>query len=407
MNPTFAGRSPCSTILALLICAALITAAALPAVAADTQPVNQTSLEAIDQAGQAGVRFLVREQSEGGAGASRQYPALADGLSLTPLVMRSLHSSPDSESAREACRRGADYLLLTLGANRPLAEAHAGSLNYGLYTSAGALVALPDTSKFMVTRQQCRDYLLSHQLREPLGWRTCDPEYGGWGYARRLPDRPPAGQPLAPLDSPNLSATVFALEALRSSQLPADHDVIATALRFVMRCQNYGPTADGASAACEDGGFFFVLDDATRNKAGIAETDSQGRTRFRSYASATADGLRALRLCGLAADHPRVAAACTWLKRRLEKLGPSHTGLAEPDIWRQSSFFYSCWSISLSLDELSTADADVLAQMLLDRQQPDGSWANPVVDLREDDKLVATALAIEALRRCRGRISAP
>jgi hypothetical protein len=406
MNPAFAGRSPCLIILALLISTAFIEAAALPAVAADKQPVNQTNLEAIDRSLQAGVRFLVREQSEDGAWRSRQYPVLADGLSLTPLVLRSLRSSPESEPAREAWRRGADYLLFTLGANLPLTDAHAGSLNYGLYSAAGALVALPDTSKFLVTRQQCRQYLLSHQLREPLGWRPGDPEYGGWGYARRLPDRPPAGQPLAPLDSPNLSATVFALEALRSSELPANQDVIATALRFVMLCQNYGPTADGANAAYEDGGFFFVLDDPTRNKAGVAGIDNQGRTRFRSYASATADGLRALRLCGLAADHPRVAAARTWLKRRLEKLGPSHSSLAESDTWRQSSFFYSCWSISLCLDELSTADADVLAQMLLDRQQPDGSWANPAVDLREDDKLVATAFAIEALRRCRQRICA-
>jgi hypothetical protein len=42
-----------------------------------------------------------------------------------------------------------------------------------------------------------------------------------------------------------------------------------------------------------------------------------------------------------------------------------------------------------------------LAQELLTRQQANGSWANPLVNFREDDPIVATAFGLMALSACR------
>jgi hypothetical protein len=42
-----------------------------------------------------------------------------------------------------------------------------------------------------------------------------------------------------------------------------------------------------------------------------------------------------------------------------------------------------------------------LAAALLARQRADGSWSNPFTDAKEDDPLVATPMALEALRDCR------
>jgi hypothetical protein len=42
-----------------------------------------------------------------------------------------------------------------------------------------------------------------------------------------------------------------------------------------------------------------------------------------------------------------------------------------------------------------------VARELLSRQQLDGSWRNPAVDVREDDPLVATSFALVTLRDCR------
>ena len=79
-------------------------------------------------------------------------------------------------------------------------------------------------------------------------------------------------------------------------------------MRFLRRCQNF---ASGRRRPCgfDDGGFFQLHDDPSRNKAGQAGIDDDGNTRQRSYTSATADGLRGLIMCGLAEDDPAVAAA--------------------------------------------------------------------------------------------------
>ena len=41
--------------------------------------------------------------------------------------------------------------------------------------------------------------------------------------------------------------------------------------------------------------------------------------------------------------------------------------------------------------------ARALAEVVLERQGSDGGWRNPSTDLREDDPLVATPLAMSAL----------
>ena len=102
----------------------------------------------------------------------------------------------------------------------------------------------------------------------------------------------------------NLSATVTALEALRAAGITASDPDVRKALLFCERCQNFGD-----EPAFDDGGFHFIYDDGVRNKAGVAGMDRQGRERYVSYGSATADGFRALLNCGLPRDHPRVAAA--------------------------------------------------------------------------------------------------
>ena len=46
---------------------------------------------------------------------------------------------------------------------------------------------------------------------------------------------------------------------------------------------------------------------------------------------------------------------------------------------------------------------EALADALIERQRPDGSWANPLTGQREDDPLVSTSFALVALAACRGQ----
>jgi len=165
----------------------------------------------------------------------------------------------------------------------------------------------------------------------------------------------------------------------------------------------------------DDGGFFFIYDDAVRNKAGTAGKDRNGRERFSSYGSTTADGLRSLLACGLPRDRPRVQAARAWLEKNFHP--PIHPGRYAKDreINRQAVYFYYSASLAKAFHLMNpkfeirnskngragVSWAEEIADDFLNRQQPDGSWINSAVAVREDDPIVATCLAAQALAACR------
>ena len=67
---------------------------------------------------------------------------------------------------------------------------------------------------------------------------------------------------------------------------------------------------------------------------------------------------------------------------------------------RRSSYHYWCWSAAHALTLSGEREIDwatPLAEALLARQRPDGSFANPFTGVMEDDPLVATPLACAAL----------
>ncbi len=249
-------------------------------------------------------------------------------------------------------------------------------------------------------------YLCKHQLVESLGWRPADMEYGGWGFAQRPPRKPQAGAFRGPWDWSNLTATLYALGALRSARVPPQDPVYQQALIFVHRCQNYSESAGGSL----DGGFFFSSVAPMHNKAGISR-DATGRQIINSYGSMTCDGLRALLACGLPLSHPRVAAARNWISRNFTvEHNPGHFAPTSEDL-RDATYYYYCWSLSHALMHLNqrriqTPGGEVdwpvaLAQELMKRQRTDGSWTNGFTDGKEDDPLVATPFAASALAICR------
>jgi squalene-hopene/tetraprenyl-beta-curcumene cyclase len=286
-------------------------------------------------------------------------------------------------------------------------------LNYPVYTAAGAVLVLSQ-QRFPAHRKARNAwlaYLRERQLTEKLGWQPRDKEYGGWGYAIGLPRKPKEEA----LTESNLSATVFALEALRAAGCSSRDPALAKALVFVKRCQNFADDARQENPAFDDGGFFFIYDDADRNKAGLAGKEDYGRERFFSYGSATADGLRCLLACGLKRGHPRVRAARRWLEREFR--ADLHPGqFAEGSEFKRPAVYYY-YALSAAR-ALRTATGPVLprsqgklpwpgllANELLCRQRNDGSWVNPATFVREDDPVAATSLAMLALAECRAALT--
>jgi squalene-hopene/tetraprenyl-beta-curcumene cyclase len=378
-----------------------------------------TRLDTINQSLARAADYLAGRQDPDGAWRSDLYGPFKDGPSLTPLVLVALHTAPYSDRKDAAVQRGQQYLAAMARPDGGIDPAPHG-LTYPVYTASLAVSALrhPDPLRHPEATEAWEAYLRERQLTEKLGWDPSDKPYGGWGYCGALPRKPRPGEGGPPLLESNLSATVFALHALRAGGCPADDPALKAALVFLKRCQNYSDDPAQRDPAFDDSGFFFIYDDPVRNKAGAAGKDKAGRERFYSYGSTTADGLCGLLACGLPLDDPRVVAACGWLQIHFDVT--KHPGTYAPDreSSRDSVYYYYCWSLARALDASGVREraidgkpgkviywAELLADELIRRQRDDGSWASDALAQRENDPLVATSQAAAALGVCRTVLS--
>lgn len=269
-------------------------------------------------------------------------------------------------------------------------------LDYPVYTAALSVVALSREAErspaFRGPREAWLKYLLARQLTEPNGWTPDDKEYGGWGYCRVVPKKPDPGRVAPPLIESNLSATTFALDALAAAG-HRDKKVYAAAVKFLVRRQN------------DDGGYHFIYDDPVRNKAGSPD----GGRSFHSYGSATADAARAESTCrdalGLTACPP--GKSLGWLTDHFRPGTHPGTYAERHEPNRDAVYFYYAASVARAFTLTGTREAaggpwaPRLAEELVKRQRDDGSWANPVGLVREDDPPTATCWAVIALAHCR------
>ncbi len=235
----------------------------------------------------AATAWLIDRQSPDGAWRSDTYGAFREGRALTPVVLRAL---PPGDAAAKACQwlRGNGGTLFD---DYPV---HLASALLECATRFPELGPLVTTARARLLALQC-------------------PGSGGWSYS----PQPPADE-TAPMQQANLSATAMAIDGLRAGGVAADNPRLRKVAAFLRTCHNHA----SGEAAFDDGGFFQLPADPSRNKAGSAGKDRNGVTRYRSYASATADGLRAMLLCGEAPDSPPVRAAVRWLRRFSERTPP-------------------------------------------------------------------------------------
>ena len=381
----------------------------LASVANAESPDGETT-DDINAALRRAAQFLVSKQAPDGAWRSETYGAMRDGPSLTPLIMSALLFLPQAgPEGQAALRKGADYLAGFAGDDGRL-NVQPRELLFPVYSAASAsrvLVLVERSPRNVRAQQAWLAYLRGRQLDESLGWQPTDAEYGGWGYSLDVPRKPAPGKPKELFHESNLAATVFALAAVRSARTPAGDPAFARAAAFIQRCQNFSDDPADADPEFDDGGFFFIPGDAAQNKAGAAGTDRFGNERFHSYGSMTADGLRALLRCGFAENHPRVAAARTWLVRNFSAAHNPGAFATDRAVLQDATWYYWTWAAShaflaVRLERLDTRDGPVawpkaFTRELLARQRPDGSWVNRFTDAKEDDPLIATSWATSAL----------
>lgn len=212
--------------------------------------------------------------------------------------------------------------------------------------------------------------LRRQQFAEHLGWKEDLAAYGAWGMGGPARRPPVAGHV-------DLSMTRHVLQAL-----PDGDPALARAAIFLRRCQN------------EDGGFHFSNVVPEASKAGPA----------RSYGTATADGILALLATCARPDDPRVRSALRWLVEHHRTDRVPGLGEEQGGAWKDAMIYYYFAAAAEVFRRLGVREAPPgrdwrreMTDALVARQRPDGSWVNPVALMKEDDPLIATALALSAL----------
>lgn len=358
-----------------------------------------------------GIAYLLKQQSEDGAWRSDVYATFKDGTALTPLAIVALQDAHDAGVPKAVVKGAIGKGLVWLAKlSKPDGTIDPGpdGLDYPIYTATLAIKAFShETGKEHLQRRDgWVKYLKERQLTEKLGWKPEEKQFGGWGYCRVIPKKPEPNVIAPPLIESNLSATLFALDALRTAG-ESDGEIYKSAAVFVRRCQNYLPLHIGIEIDPLDGGFHFIYDDPTRNKAGMfPQSEENSKARFYSYGSTTADGVRSLALCRQPEDNLRGWAAGGWIQSnfRADTHPGTYVKAHEPN--REAVYYYYAASVSRAFRELKLTLPDgrdwaaELGAELAKRQREDGSWANSVELVRENDPIVATCNALSALSRC-------
>jgi len=313
--------------------------------------------------------WLLAQQRSDGTWRSEHYAVLRSGQALTPFVLHALLANGVPPAAL-AIGNGVEAVRRSIAADGSIGYADPDVFEYPVYSTSLAILVLAraGNDEDHARIDTMARWLLQQQCYEARGFAADAPAYGAFGFgARGLPPGEPGHV--------DLTHTRFALQALAAADR-LDDGVRMRADVLLQRLQN------------GDGGFAFSPVVAEANKAGRGDDD-----RFRSYATATADGVLALRALGAGDDDPRVAAAHRWLAKnaRADRIGGIDEHPAEP--WHDALRFYH----AMVLAEAWPPARRDLARMLRDRQRADGSLQSEIVTaMKEDDPLLATSLALHA-----------
>ncbi|MEY4674102.1 MAG: hypothetical protein RL148_1886 [Planctomycetota bacterium] len=282
--------------------------------------------------------------------------------------------------------------------------------NYVTCVAVGAL-ARWEAVEVKPALLRAQSYILAIQNVERNGYQRADRDYGSIGYGGD--------------QRGDLSNLQFALEALRVSGLPADHEAFAKAMVFLHRTQNLKSVNEFSGKVPDDEGNLIQVtsgDDGGSayypGNSPMGYVDLPDGTKLpRSYGSMTYALLKSYTLAGVRGDDPRVQAAVRWLQSNwtLEENPGADPRLGEKARWQGWYYYFMVMAQALDaagIADLRTTDKDgkesvldwrkELRTFLVAQQQADGSWRNQKNDRwYEGIEVIGTCYAMLALEKCR------
>jgi squalene-hopene/tetraprenyl-beta-curcumene cyclase len=356
------------------LCTCLATSALLlPAARGADEAAIRTAI------GRATRHLIDQGQAADGSFSAQAGPAIT-ALAVTALV------KTGTPVDTPAVQKGIESLLLFKQPDGGIHPKDSPVANYETSIAMVALAACNKDGRYTAEIKAAEAFVKGLQWDDGEGKGESDPAYGGAGYGRK--------------NRPDLSNTSFLIEALRSVGTGADDAAIQRALVFVSRTQNLDSPHNTTPFAAKnpDGGFYYTPAAGGESFAG---TTPEGG--LRSYGSMTYAGLKSMIFAGLTKDDPRVRAAVEWLAK--------HYTFAENPGMGDAGLYYYLQTAAKALDTLGeetfTDAAGVkhiwrseLAEALITKQQPNGSWVNQNPRWMEGDSNLVTSYALLVLASC-------
>jgi hypothetical protein len=390
------------------VCAGVILSAVCLTAATAALAQNLTESHALPRA----CDFLWSQQSDDGGWHSKQYAVLRSGQALTPFVLHALLSVPESVYPRpqERVDKALHFIRRHVDRRGAIGAADPDILEYPVYSTAYALqcVLIVGRAEDFELAAKMRNFLLVAQRSELHGFEPASVAYGGWGF-----DWPQNGEP----GHMDIAHTRRALEALAAFELRWPN-VRPSAFAYSVRmraaqdflfllqrhpkaraAQPRPANAKSTGSVPYDGGFYFSPIVLMANK-GRGEVNDAGDAYFRSYATATCDGILAILAAGVTSGDERVQRATEWLRKHDNLTYPEGVPTDHSEPWGEAIRFYH---YAVRAEAYAALDwpgdwNSRLTAAVCRHQRPDGSFCNDASPLmQEDDPLLCTALAAIAL----------
>ncbi|MBM4074173.1 MAG: terpene cyclase/mutase family protein [Planctomycetes bacterium] len=336
---------------------------------------------------QQAVDFLKTNQAEGGHWTSPEQPGISALVTYSLLISEVPADDPVVDKAIK-------HLLTFVQPDGGIYFPKSHHSNYETSICLLALNAANSDGRHTERIRNADKFLRKLQWDESESTDRSDPKYGGAGYGRTG-------------DRPDLSNTVFFLDALQAAGAKKDDPNIQKALVFLSRCQNLETEHNTTPHASKvnDGGFYYTPAAGGSSQAGM--TPNGG---LRSYGSMTYAGLKSMIYAGLTSEDQRVKAAIDWITKFYTL--DENPGLGQQGVYYYYQVFAKAMS-TMSIDTFKDGNGvehdwrKELANQLFQRQQPNGAWLNKTDRWYEGNPDLATAYSLIALKYCEPKSTKP
>ena len=348
---------------------------------------GESEAAATAEAAKKATAYLLAQQNENGtfgkSGGAHQ-------PGMVGLVLKALEDSPEKlRETNPAIAKAAKHIISLAQPNGAIGDPKLGLENYNTAIAILALTSLENPA-YKPVLDNAKKYILGCQLDDESGYKRDEQPrfFGGFAYGSTK--------------KPDVSNSGFSMEALTALGLEKDSKAWKNAVTFLKRSQDNEETNDFADMKGGENSGAFVY---YPGKSAFGEiTTKAGKKLPKPYGNMTYVAIKSLIYAGVTKDDPALQAAFKWIKNNYAvDHQPGGTGTV--GYYYYALVFAKAFTVA-GIIEVELADgkkanwAKDLSAELLKLQKPDGSFANEAPRWMENDPVVATAYALEALDLC-------